>query len=321
MPQRDAFSLLFRDEFGDGPLFKNQVDFVTGLLTHPSSDYYFDPNNRDGYQKAFSRTKTLVSQLFSEHSRRCVSLEFSRSLEILLEEKSRVLNFDVVPVFHQIVDDLKEKNVPQRDRMGARKEDDLYDELTHKIAAADVITVFTAREITIELKLGDKKVPIKDFLIRELFSSLQNGIETKRFRFNFPLEQTCILFWKGLREEIANYLFTNDSDISFVLALLNGPTVQTGPSEIASALLQHLSQKNIISVYWLKAPVYLTSVLLLQSRQRNSSSDIYLFLKTAGNQEQIYRMCDQEILLSKLFVWDSLKLSGQGDLVEYSCDF
>jgi len=57
--QRDAFSLLFLDDFEGKPLFKSQVDLVNELLSHPESDYHIGKENKDEYPKAVSSMKAL----------------------------------------------------------------------------------------------------------------------------------------------------------------------------------------------------------------------------------------------------------------------
>jgi len=330
MVQRDAYSLLFVDEFGEKPLFKNQIDLVNALLGHPNSDYYTDRGNRETYQKAVSRMKAFVSQLFSEHSRRSISQEFRRSLEIVLKEKSQHQSFEVADVLEQIVEDLKDRNSTRRHlfKETSKNEVDKCTELAYELLNATSITIFTAREIKMELNVRGRKRAINEFLIENLVFSLQRNARPKKFHFNFPFERICVSFWKGLRKELAKYLYLHDHVLSFILPLIKSgiKTVDYNTdtlfhagddveSVIASTLLSYLSRENIINVYYLSAPVYISSVISLELSECDSSA--YLCLETLGGQDQLHKLSDREMFISRLFVWDNVKTHHPGSLMRY----
>jgi hypothetical protein len=333
MLQQDAFSLLFVDDFQGKPLFKNQVELATELLSHPASDYYIDKGNKEEYLKALSRLKALVSQLFSPHSKRTISPEFKRSLEIILKEKSESRQFDVAEILQQIVSDLKERNIARRTPVQVTKrESEKYPELAYEIQHAAVITIYTAREIDIELQLPDKRMPVNAFLVEDLIFSLQNEREIKKYHFNFPLEQLCILFWRGLRNEIAHFISHHSHTLFFIIPFLRTnewptdygtedfPNFSEGvESTVASELLLRLSKINIINVYHLQAPIYIASILSIDVNQNNNST--YLCFKTDEDEEQLYKLSRQDMFFSRLFVWDHLKMKKQGSLMKYQASF
>ncbi|MBN9383505.1 MAG: hypothetical protein J0H74_22295 [Chitinophagaceae bacterium] len=321
MVQRDAYSLLFVDEFGERPLFKNQADLVNELLRHPNSDYYTDRGDSEAYPKAVSRMKAFVSQLFSEHSRRSISQEFRRSLGIILKEKSRHQSFVVDDILEQIVDDLKERNTVRKHifREAPKVEADKYTELAYELLNATTITIFTARDINMELQVLGRKLAIQEFFIENLVFSLQRGAMPRKFFFNFPSENLCVLFWKALKKQLASFLDFHDHVLSFVLPLIRScarsAVSNDMGSAVSSALLTYLSKENIINVYHLSAPVYTTSVISLELPEFVSS--VYLCLNTDEGQDHLHKLSLEEKFLTRLFVWDNLKIHHAGSLIKY----
>lgn len=328
--QRDAYSLLFVDEFGEKPLFKNQIDLVNELLSHPDSDYYTDRDDREAYQKAVSRMKAFVSQVFSEHSRRSISQEFRRSLEVILKEKSQQQSFDVGDILEQIVGDLKDRNTMRKHifKEAPKNEVGKYTELGYELLHATTITIFTAREINMELQVLGRKMGIRELLIENLVFSLQRDAMSRKFNFNFPFKDLCVLFWKALKKQLAAYLYLHDHVLSFILPLIStsarasvyntdgsfnaGADVE---SAVASALLIYLSKENIINVYHLPAPVYTTPVISLELPE--CDNNVYLCLNMDEGPDILHKLSRQEMFLSRLFVWDNLKIHHPGSLIKY----
>src|ERR1044072_2067933 len=113
MLKKDAFHLLFQHDFGiGGPLFRNQQQLALELLKHSRSFFYTQSTGED-FNKHLNRVKALLSQLFSDGSRRTVNDTFSQSLLHVIAQK------DLPPekarhIVDLIIDDLKSRNEKQR---------------------------------------------------------------------------------------------------------------------------------------------------------------------------------------------------------------
>jgi len=231
------------------------------------------------------------------------------------------------------VTDLKDKNIVRRHTSpSVKKEPDMNAELAYEILHSTAIIIFTARAINIELKMMSQKISINTLLIEDLICALKSNQPPKKYHFNFPLEQTCILFWKGMREELANFIATHSHLLSSILRLLRGIIKSTDSdfdyysqpkegeqSTVASDLLQYLSNESIVNVYHLQAPVYIASIISLEQNQHTSST--YLCLKSDEGQDQLHKLSREDMFLSTFFVWNYLKMTQAGCAIRYQASY
>lgn len=333
MNLKDAFFILFVHDFGNGPLFKTQADLVNQLLTTPSSNYFISKTDPD-YRKAVIRLKVYLSQLFSGHSSRTITTDFRSALGTILQNRCVQLQVNFQDILNDVVTDLSDKNSLKKNYpIISRKETENYRSLFENIVTARYISIFTAREISMDLYFSGRRIPIIDFLVDDFLNTLKMGENVKKYRFNFPLEETCLLFWRGLKNEIARHITVNPRALSVVMPLLISnnsfrhttlPIFPAAPvsieeykeieKSVVPALLNFLSTNGIVNVFHLKSPVYVTPSIALNPNDP-SNATAYLFLRSPSGEDTPHRLSEHEMLYWKLFVWDNLKINNQGRLV------
>lgn len=336
MKPRDAYYILFVHDYGKGPLFKSQVDLVYEFLNTEGSAYYLnrDETETEKYSKEVNRLKAYLSQLFSEASKRFITPDFRDSLKKVLNKKTAEQSFDSHVVLENILLDLREKNLaPRYTPDNSTLPSDSYRDFFQSFLNASHISVFTAREITFDLNISEKKISVIEFLIDDFISSFKSHIGIKRYSFNFPLHQSCCLFWRALRKEIVRYLKLNRHFLPSVLPLLtdvynansivpllkneiNIADKQIG-SDIVPSLLLYLSAESIVSVYHLPAPVYLTSSVVMNPNDPKAR-DTYLLLKSPKGEDLPHKLTNEEVTMWKFFVWEKIKMDNEGIPIPYS---
>jgi len=320
--QRDAYTLLFKENFEGRPLFKNQVQLAKELLGNPASDYYVDSPCETEYQKAMNRMKAFVCQMLSRHYKRDISNKFKRSLEVILRTKSERQRFDVQTVIGEIVTDLKTRNMtgetasqPILSFEGKRND------LAYKILDAHKLTIISASKFDLELKVLNRKLSFMELILEYLVSSLQEEELKKKYYFNFPMEQICVSFWKDIKERLEEYISRNDHSLSIIRSFLRSTHSLSSPVDrVASQLLNYFSLNNIINIYYLQAPVYWTSVISLEM-EAPYGSETYLYFQSGDGADFFHQLSSQEMTLSKIFVWDHLKMNAYGHLVPYDISY
>lgn len=335
MLPKNAIELLFQHDFGNGPLFKNQIELVNELISNPRSSYYLDNDNEVEYSRGISRLKAYISQLLSDSARRSITPELHESLRTLIKERLLATDFKAEDITNLIVTDIKirnRKNISTSYDTGNRR-GAIIGGFLKEIVSANYISVFTSREIMFEYEIGGEKISFVDLLIQNLIDTLKSGNRIKYYRFNFPLEQTCQLFWRGLRKEIVKYLKSNSEILPTILSNvkvlvsnyntkeLQEPIQYYGGFEerVANELLGYLSKNEIINVFHLKAPVFLVPSVTINPNENNNAST-YLFLQSSYGNENLHKLSNEEQLLWKFFVWDNLKKNKTGKSLMYSSD-
>lgn len=335
MNRKDAFYLLFVHHFEEGPLFKNQIDLVNELINTPESAYYTPKTNADEYAKGVSRLKAYLSQLFSEEAKRNITTEFRISLQVLLTKKFGNPSYST-EILNEILTDLREKNMAVRylptlpSKKGYKSEVTFFE----SILEGSQISIFTTREIIIEFNLLNRKQSLVELLLEDLLISLKENKRIKKYRFNFPLNQTCVLFWQGFEKTITNYLMNNIDSLSFILPIISHSS-HSNPLEhiynkveldknknslqrVSKYLLSYLSNNHIINVFHLPDPVYLTPSIIINPNDPLDANG-YLFLQSSSSgEDEIHKLTPHELLLWRFFVWEKLKINKSGKLIEYN---
>jgi len=230
---------------------------------------------------------------------------------------------DVDLILENILADLREKNAGSRSAMiNIRKSDDTDNGDFFKNALEAIyISVFTARMISLNFMHGDRKIPFLDYLVDDFVNSLKTGSTPKKYRFNFPREESCILFWQGLKKLMANYIqyhYRNAALVPIIRKVMMPDIVNSGqPQHIAQSLLHHLSEQNVIAVYHVTAPIYMTSSIILNPNDP-VACNAYLMLQSANGEDQPHKLTGQELTLWKLFVWESLKTQSPGISIAFA---
>ena len=330
MLPKSALELLFEHDFGNGPLFKNQIELVNELISNIRSSYYQDNDDSIKYTRAVSRLKAYISQLLSDSARRSVTTELHESLRTVIKDRLIASEVNADDITEMIISDFKSINRKDDSIDSGVRKSHVVSGFLKEVIGANYLSVFTSREILFQYEMGDKKVSFVDLLIRNLIDSIKSGVELKYYRFNFPLEQTCELFWRGLRKEVIKYLKTDASLISSLLStvkLLPKNSFENQVQEdvqdygnaenrIVSGLLNYLSSNGIINVFHLEGPAYLVPSVAINPNESNNACT-YLFLQSSQGGENLHKLSSEEQVLWKLFFWNNLKKNKIGKSIEY----
>ncbi len=325
MSATSAFRLLFIEKFEGAPLFKNQVDLVNELV-HTTESLYFIDKSVDGYQKRAGNLRVYVSQLFSDGVRRAVTSEFKQSLRLIIQKKikndsesERIVDF--------IINDLVEKNDRFKNDAAKSQENLSFqnNDFFTSITSARYISVFSAREIRYELSIQGKNFSLAHLLIEDLIISLGNTKPVKSYRFNFPLPQTCMLFWVGIQKEIARYLQENRNSFDYVRDNFINRNFRSGAMKekeildeltLSAEILLHLSKTKIIRVFHLTAPIFLIPFIALNPNDAELSQTYCIFQNDEGKQF-FHKLSRTELTFWRIFVWDNLRVHDFGKIIEY----
>jgi hypothetical protein len=323
MKERNAYQLLFTKDFGSGPLFKNQGELAFELINTKNSHYYTDKADKD-YFKKLGNLKVYVSQLFSDNTRRTVTPQFKQSLFAAIVERNKNDKFDTQFVTDEIISDLIEKNTPARIEIIREPVPDVVNEFYSNLTNASYISVFTARELIL-----NKTSRLVDSLIEGLITSLFEGTQNKWYRFNFPLEQLCTLFWMGVRKELAKYIGSSRYPRQWMINTLYENKILPFAADniaehgydldmkISSEIVQYLSNSDIITVFYLQSPVYSLPIITLNPNDRQAAQTYCVFQSSSG-EDQLHKMTRDEMFFWSYFVWDNLRVNNSGKQLKYS---
>jgi hypothetical protein len=311
--------LLFNYDYGGGPLFKNQNDLVLQLLNHAASSYYEKDKNTEEYVRALNRLKIYVSQLLSSNVNRNITEDFRSSFTQLVRERLKGLKFDAVAISEEIIQGLKQKNIPH-DK--ADNKSHLLDQAYEDLWAANYIAVITSRPLEISKDIEIKPFSFQRFLISDLYQSFEVPSKNLRFyRFNFPMEQYGELFWKGLKKVIRTFIVVNQHKTSLHESLYTNYYISHEKlkplkkksqisndelEDIADGILYYLNRNRHVLVFIVKLPIYSMSLIALDPDDP-SHAKIYAIFDSSGRAATLFKFAKEDYLLWRLFVWDKLK--------------
>jgi len=317
MEQLVSYNLLFIEKFNGTPLFKNQGQLAIELIENPLSEYHL-PQNDPLYNKKIGNLKVYLSQLFSDNTRRVLTPTFLNSLTKVLLEKIPKNEPEKNEIINIIVNDLIEKNKQSlypTTRTSDKQSDN--NEFFNKLSSTEYLAVFTTREI----KLKDS-FSIIDILLEELMKSLSEGGHNKWYRFNFPTEQICYLFWMALKKIISNYLKRNSIGLKIYLDTLNENEIISFNYEsysnlnyktefVAEEIIKYLSFNRILIVFHLNAPVYTVPFIALNPNDR-TNKDVFCFMQNENGSDNLHKLTKDELFQWRYFVWDTLRVNNSG---------
>src|SRR5436190_9914350 len=160
-----ADKILFEQIFDNQPLFRNQLDLVTQLLTDENTPYFVDQQNVDQYSKAQTRLKTYISQILSTSVARSITEDFKKGLNALLSKKLKGTGHDSEGIVNLIIEDLKNKNSKiTRAEVKTSVTEQFYSDLI----AASYIAVITSKPLEIEMDSSPEVFSLRHFLFTDL---------------------------------------------------------------------------------------------------------------------------------------------------------
>lgn len=325
----DAGEILFEKNFEGGPLFKNQVDMAHQFLSDKSSPYYQDSTVTDEYTKAQSRLKAYISQLLSGTVNRTITDDFKTALNLLLFKRLGAKDI-ASELTTTIINALSLRNNanPRTDKSSLtsnRFKQDFY--------AGNYICIINAKPINVEHPSSENDFSLRTFFMDDLLSFL-TGENTKHklYRFNFPMESYCEIFWSGLEkilihkisplldnEELAEnlhnkfaikphtyillqdyYNIKNEADKDD-LENLKYNLIHT----IVDDVIEFLHRNRIILTFNVIEPVYTLPTIAINPNESNAK--VYMLLESDQEADVLFKCTKETMLLWRIFVWDKMK--------------
>jgi len=331
MENKEPSYLLFEYNIDGAPLFRNQTELVNELLNRKSSQFYRSEEKLVKAERI--RLKTYVSQLLSDTTNRHLSDELITSLrKIAQEKKIKVSSEELDEYFETLIKSIRSKN--KKDNFRSRNSlpfDSSASDFFPNIVDANYITIFTAREAKLKIELKNKKVSLAEFFLDDILNNILDNRPTKYYRFNFPRKETCILFWRGIKKELINYLESQKSITEWVgrnaveklgvrpTELFSKSTPIENPYlYVANKIAQNLSDNNLVSVYQTELPVFTVPVIAIDPHDIIKSKAYLLLLNETG-EDNIHKMTTEEFYNWRFYVWENLRLNkSKNSLVPFS---
>jgi len=321
-----AEHFLFEELYDGKPLFKSQLELVQRLLQTPNSAFFIEDASGDSYKRELNRLKTYMSQLLSSTVSRSISLAFKKSLELIIANRLAGTRHNPTEISEIIIQALAEKNITQTSKVYFTPvfRNSLQDDIT----SANYILIITAR-------LFDAHIHRQQFSLQQLLGNefknmiTQPSKKLKRFRFNFPLEQFCELFWIAMKKQLDRWLAEAlelrpllDSlrskdliqDATYYSLVKEGSSVED-ISKASDEIIRYLAINQYICVFWQTEPVYSVPMIVTDP---NDSKNVkaYTIIETP-ERTVINKLGIEDTLTWKFFVWDKLRTKQLGKLIQY----
>ena len=330
----DAAKILFEHPHGEIILFKNQFDLVQQMLCEPASPYYLDPGNQEEHTKAQNRLKAYISQLLSGSVTRTITEDFKAALLQVLRKKIGS-DEEAEKLTRTIIQSLASKaNVSGKLEKGLLSKNSFKEDF----ASANYISIINSKPMNVE-HADQEEFSLRMFFINDMIESLlSTSLRPKFYRFNFPMESYCELFWNGLEkilyaritpwieiEEIVDNLhdkfaikththtiyqeydsLKNNEEVDRkALATIKDQLIHIMVDDI----IEFMYQNRFILTFYVTEPIFTLPALAINPNE--SGPKLYLLLESEHGQGSALIKCTQEnTLLWRLFVWDKLKANN-----------
>lgn len=338
---KSASEILLGPSFDDKPLFKSQLDLVTSLLNHPKSFYFLSPDRpKDDQARAQGRLKTYISQLFSTNVIRTVTEDFKNSLLLVLTD--RLPKNEAEKICTDVIAALQQKNAALAPKEETISPASVKTNLQEDITNANYIVVITARPIDMDATMHESGFSIRRSFFEELIKNIlsQTKEPPKYYRFNFPSETYGELFWSGLDKLLMKFLgsmpeskvfceflyekfsITTETLSKYERYLNEKPDTPNDSSirqkkEIVQAIAREitvrLNRNKIIMVFYNTHPIF--SVPLIAINPNESTAKVYGLLDLDEQPNVVYKFSAENVLLWRIFYWDKIKASDNGQSV------
>jgi hypothetical protein len=337
-----ANELLFESQDGNPPLFKHQQELVSAFLSLKESPYYVPFENLIEYQKSQNRLKAYISQLLSGSVTRTVTEDFKNALQkaISSRTKSDVLAEEV---YYKVITYLKHRNtLPSRQD----KASIVTSSFKKDISNANYICIISSKPMNDEIESNSSDFSIRAFFIDDLINNLLHTSPARKvYRFNFPLESYCEIFWKGLEKELfkrfdalideSENVIDNLYDKKIISSrsmteyktYLDSKDPAPGTlekdlinkeeflSRLITDIILSLNNTKTILTYLTTEPIY--SIPLISTNPNDSKCQIYFLLEDEHKAQTLFKTSPDTILLWRIFVWDVLKSNSKSKEITY----
>ena len=340
---QSASSLLFGTLPSGKQLFKNQLDLVNHLLHTPGSAYFIRTDiSKEDENRAQGRLKTYLSQLLSDNIFRNLTEDFKASLALVIANKLPPdIKDDIV---NAIISNLQQKNSALSRKEEGSQHLGSRISLKEDIKEAGHIIVISARPIDLNLPLKESEFNIRNWFYEDLVRAMLGAVDRmKYYRFNFPTETYCDLFWQGLeklmikylfnladRPEYIRFLYTENFTVTtetfheyetFIQSRPFMPDDQVSQKRyeimyrIATEVIERLNRNKFISVFYNSHPIF--SVPIIAINPNDSGCKIYGILDSEEDKNVVYKFSQENTILWRLFFWDKIKASDMGQATFY----
>lgn len=321
---RGAIKLLFETKFNGKPLFANQLDLVNALLNDPKTRFHTQENDPESFAKAQNRLKAYVSQVLSSTVSRNITEDFIIGLKQVISSRLHDDMIETDKIVSTVIEEIREKN----STIGrAEIKTTPLDQLISDLDSAQYVAVITSRPLEIEIPNRGNLPNLRQILFSDLISQLyEEQKELKSYRFNFPTEAFCDLFWRGLRRILFRQFMINPSPQLFksLNAKLNieikdiDKLSDLEVQEIVHNTLIALNSRKFILVFTTFTPIYGFPIVAIDPSD-TVNNKVYTILDS--ERMSLLKFPENETLLWRLFVWDLLKSKKYaGTPIPYSND-
>lgn len=313
-----AINLLFETPFNGQTLFKNQQDLVIQLILQPGTEYYVSIEDNEKYNKTLNRLKAFISQLLSPNVTRTVTIEFEQALRLILQKKigdTELTN----NVLSQIIDELKAKKVAA---LKPETRLSILEQLSIDFRKGQYISIITSKPLEVEADISTDRFSLRKLVFEDFVDSiLRTDTPLKDYRFNFPVDSSGALFWKGLNKLLIKYLKNAENRHLFLSCLLNKIQIEFDPKldlsklnsltdleiyKISETILRALRMECKLVVFTCSAPIYTLPLIVIDPAETKNAK-IYALLDSDENSFNVHKFSIEEIILWRLFVWDKIK--------------
>ena len=315
---QQAIKLLFDNQGIGKTLFNNQLDLVNTLLSDERTKYYVAQSELDKYTKAQTRLKTYVSQLLSSTVYRSITEDFKNGLLLAVESRlsnDRLLAQQIVDV---VIKAIHHKNATiSKSDTKANQED----QFGQDFEAANYIAIITLRPLEVDKPEGLGSPPLRKYLFEDLIQRLfEKEKDLKYYRFNFPTDSSSFLFWRLLKRILFRHFKNNLSQnlieslyLKFAIRsetaaiLENNNQISDEQIEfLVDETLAQLNANRYIMVFTNLSPIYSLPIVAMDPSDTKHIK-VYAMLSSDSEKLNVFKFPDNESVLWRVFVWDSLK--------------
>ena len=327
----DANTILFATDFDGKSLFKNQLDLANQIMS--AGIYKVNFEDQEEVNKIQTRLKTYISQILSETAVRNITDEFKQSLESILSKKIRSSQLRD-EVLKKILIDLKTKNT------STTKADVKALSFKQDVLGNNYFSIISAKPIAIDKLKDNGEFSLRDFLFQDYIKTFLNNLKPKYFRFNFPLQSYCELFWIGFRKmivvelmelldsEIFKNIFVNDKFSLKKETKLQYENYKKHAGQknyqlinqfiflLSLDIVELLNKNKIILTFHNTEPIYSTTLIAIMPDTLKETK-LYLILEDEEERTQLLKVNSENVLLWRIFVWDKIKTSNGSKNIEF----
>lgn len=331
----NANMLLFEATVSGTPLFKNQQDLVSELLTLPV--YYVSTEDEEKYKKAYARLKTYISQLLSDNAIRTVTEDFKLALKLLLDKKVKD-DILAAQTLKRIIEDLESRNSPHE------RVEHKHSSLIQEIANAKYVALILSNQLEEGfLKNIENNQSLSEIIFTDLLNFLSDKKQDQKYyRFNFPLEDYCQIFWMGferlLKNEVSKRMSNQDlirgwyekfilkSQTYNEYELFNScppgdkqdfeKTKKELVKKFVENILEVLHRNKVVLTYYLPEPIYTVPTIALNP-DNLSLAKLYTVIEDDSRKARYFKSTNENLYLWKIFVWGKIKTSKLSREIRY----